>query len=144
MFSAAFYLDQSNEERSHALQLMGYQNMRGGAVVLDDLKKPNLTFKDVPTSLTFALDLEAEILKELNRLHEIAQNNNDALTMDLVASTFLKEQAKSMHSIRNMIARMEAGGNDSIIQQMVNEQIRRKYAPKCTIDLRKLTSTKGV
>lgn len=130
----------SNEERGHALSLIGYQNMRGGFVVLDALKKPEIAFQDIPSSLNFALKLEKNNTAEFTRLHEIAHQQNDLITMDLIASIYLKEQAASVQLIRNMLAQLKSSANDSIIQQLMNNQLQRKFGPKCSEDLMRLTS----
>lgn len=130
----------SNEERGHALSLIGYQNMRGGFVVLDALKKPEITFQDIPSSLNFALELEHNNTAEFTRLHEIAHQQNDLITMDLISSIYLKEQATSIQLIRNMLAQLKSSANDSIIQQLMNNTLQRKFGLKCSEDLMRLTS----
>ncbi|GCB61806.1 hypothetical protein scyTo_0014391 [Scyliorhinus torazame] len=37
---AKFYLEQSLEEQEHAAKLMKFQNLRGGRIILKDIKKP--------------------------------------------------------------------------------------------------------
>lgn len=130
----------SNEERGHALSLIGYQNLRGGFVVLDALKKPEITFQDIPSSLNFALELEHNNTAEFTRLHEIAHQQNDLITMDLISSIYLKEQATSIQLIRNMLAQLKSSANDSIIQQLMNNTLQRKFGLKCSEDLMRLTS----
>lgn len=130
----------SNEERGHAFSLIGYQNLRGGSVVLDALNKPEIPFKDIPTSLDYALNLEINNKNEFTRLHAIAQQNSDLVSMDLITSTYLKEQTASIKFIRNLIAQLNAAQNDPIIQQLVNQQLHRKFAPKCIDDLKKISA----
>lgn len=109
-------------------------------MVLDALKMPKIPFKDVPTALNFALDLEINSTTELTRLHEIAQQNNDLITMDLITSVFLKEQVASVQLLRNMIAQLKSANCDPIIQQLMNQQLHRKFATKCLEGLKKMTS----
>lgn len=137
---SALYLEMSKEERSHALSLIGYQNLRGGTVVLEALNKPEIPFKDVATSLNFALDLENRNTIEFTRLHDIALLNNDLMTKDLITSTYLTEQAVSVHFIRNLIAQLDLTANDPIVQQLMNQTLRRQFASKCLGDLKRLTS----
>lgn len=58
--AAKWFLEQSNEERQHAMELMKYQNQRGGRVVLNEIKKPE---KDEWGSLLEALEVFLELGK---------------------------------------------------------------------------------
>lgn len=109
-------------------------------MVLDALKKPEITFQDIPSSLNFALELEHNNTAEFTRLHEIAHQQNDLITMDLISSIYLKEQATSIQLIRNMLAQLKSSANDSIIQQLMNNTLQRKFGLKCSEDLMRLTS----
>lgn len=108
-------------------------------MVLYALKKPEIAFKDIPSSLNFALDLEKNNTAEFTRLHEIAHQQNDLITMDLNASNYLKEQAASVHLIQNMLAQLKSSADDSIIHQLLNNQLQRNFGPKCSEDLSRLT-----
>lgn len=134
----------SKEERSHAVSLVGYQHLRGGKVELDALHKPEISFKDIATSLNFALDLENKNTMELTRLHDIALLNNDLMTMDLITSTYLTEQAASIHFIQNLIAQLDLTANDPIVQQLMNRTLRRQFASKCLEDFERLTSKSSI
>ena len=65
---AEFFKKSSDEEREHAHKLMEYQNIRGGKVVLGDIKNINLDFlyvenagNDVIASFKKALDMEQKV-----------------------------------------------------------------------------------
>ena len=100
----------SLEERNHALELMKYQNLRGGIVNLTDvtsysfeLKKPD----DILESFRVSLRIEKEINQHLLNLHKISDEESDPQFSDYLEGTFLKEQVESISKISKTISVIE-------------------------------------
>ncbi len=61
---AKMFKKNSDEEREHATKLIGYQNMRGGKVVFQDVARPNKSEWDSPLeAVEAALELEKTVNK---------------------------------------------------------------------------------
>jgi ferritin heavy chain len=91
---AKYLRHQSDEEREHAKMLIHYQNLRGGRVVMQDVKVANcIDFgqnkfvlqkpeKDewgtAADALETALALEKKVNQSLLDLHKIASDHSDA------------------------------------------------------------------
>ncbi|KAL3314228.1 fts3-like protein [Cichlidogyrus casuarinus] len=106
-----FFLEQSAEERKHAMMLMKYQNDRGGRIVWGDVKQPAKS--DWGTGLdamTEALNLEKEVNESLLALHSIAAEQNDAHLQDFLEANYLSEQVESIRQISGYIANLKRVG----------------------------------
>ena len=106
----------SLEERTHADELMKYQNKRGGTVVLKGILNPNVEFKtdnEVLESLQIAFNLEKEINHYLLELHKTADSNEDPQFSDYLEGTFLDEQVESIYKLTQLINKLKKIGNDN-------------------------------
>jgi ferritin heavy chain len=69
---------QSDEEREHAENFMKYQNVRGGRLVLDDVKKPEKNeWGSALEAFEKALELERFNNESLLKLHAMTTEAND-------------------------------------------------------------------
>ncbi|KAF5393993.1 Ferritin heavy chain B [Paragonimus heterotremus] len=68
--AAKFFREQSHEEREHAEKLAHYQNLRGGRVAYQDVKKPpKTTFASLQEVMEVALQMEKSV-------NEVRHNQN--------------------------------------------------------------------
>jgi ferritin heavy chain len=117
---AEYFSEASKEERTHADNLMNYQNMRGGIVKLGSVSPKNLEFTtssmkvddDILQSLLAALDLEKEVNDNLIKLHRIADMEKDPQFCDFLEGNYLNEQVESISKISKYISVIERLGND--------------------------------
>ena len=115
---AAFFLKSCKEERDHGDDLVKYQNIRGGKVVLENITKPILEFNsdnsksDVLIAFELALQLEQQVYKSLLNLHKIADNSGDHQFSDYIESNFLEEQIKANYELGSIIAQLRRIGKD--------------------------------
>ncbi|KAK7099494.1 soma ferritin-like [Littorina saxatilis] len=106
-----FFKKQSHEERSHAEKLMEYQNMRGGRIVLQDVKKPETEeWGSGLEAMQAALMLEKSINQSLMDLHTCADSHKDAQMCDFLEGNFLKEQVESIKEISNFVTNLKRVG----------------------------------
>ncbi|XP_076451123.1 soma ferritin-like [Babylonia areolata] len=107
-----FFKKQSDEEREHAEKLMEYQNMRGGRILLQDVKKPDHDeWGSGLEAMTAALQLEKSINQSLIDLHHLAGSHNDSQMGDFVEDNFLKEQVESIKKISDYITNLKRVGS---------------------------------
>ncbi|CAM5999635.1 unnamed protein product [Sphagnum balticum] len=110
-YFAKYLHHQSDEEREHAKMLMHYQNMRGGRVVLQDVKKPEKDeWGTAADALEAILALEKKVNQSLLDLHKIAAGHNDAQMCDYLEGKFLKEQVESIHEVSTIMAELKRAG----------------------------------
>ncbi|XP_025087870.1 soma ferritin-like [Pomacea canaliculata] len=106
-----FFKKNSDEEREHAEKLMKYQNMRGGRILLQDIKKPDVD--DWGTGLDAmqaALQLEKSVNQSLIDLHKCADSHGDAQMCDFLEGEFLKEQVESIKQIADFVTNLKRVG----------------------------------
>lgn len=106
-----FFKKQSDEEREHAEKLMKYQNMRGGRVLLQDVKKPESDeWGNGLEAMTSALKLEKSVNQSLLDLHAVAEKNKDVQLGDFLEGEFLKEQSESIKQIADYVRQLTRAG----------------------------------
>ncbi|KAK7491438.1 hypothetical protein BaRGS_00017267 [Batillaria attramentaria] len=106
-----FFKKQSDEERKHAEKLMEYQNMRGGRILLQDIKKPDMDeWGTGLEAMQAALQLEKSINQSLIDLHNCADSHKDSQMCDFLEGEFLKEQVESIKEISDFITNLKRVG----------------------------------
>ena len=113
-----YFKHQSDEEREHAEKLMKYQNMRGGRIVLHDVKAPtSMEWNTHIHALEDALALEKKVNQSLLDLHKVSSSHDDAHLCDYLESEFLDEQVKSINEISKLITNAKRCGADLGVYQ---------------------------
>lgn len=106
-----YFKEQSDEEREHAEKFMKYQNLRGGAIKLADVRKPPREDWSSPLeALESALQLERDVNQALLDLHNVANDRGDAQFCDFLESEFLNEQVEAINKITAMITNLKRVG----------------------------------
>ncbi|KAK0175801.1 hypothetical protein PV328_000004 [Microctonus aethiopoides] len=101
----------SDDEREHALKLIAYQNKRGGAVILTDIKSPQHNeWGSAKEAMTAALELEKKVNESLLQLHGFSTTHNDPNFSDFLESEFLQEQVDSIKEIANHVTNLKRVG----------------------------------
>ncbi|KAL8617334.1 hypothetical protein ACOMHN_041211 [Nucella lapillus] len=109
---AKFFKKMSDEERGHAEKLMKFQNMRGGRVVLQDIKKPDRDEWGAGVdAMQVALGLEKSVNQALLDLHEVASSNKDANMTDFLEGNYLHEQVEGIKQISDHITNLKRVGS---------------------------------
>lgn len=101
----------SGEENEHAEKLMHYQNMRGGRIVLQAIKKPDLDeWGTALEAMQSALNLEKNVNQSLLDLHQVASSHGDAQMCDFLEKEYLEEQVKDIKELSNHITNLRRVG----------------------------------
>jgi len=123
--SMAFYFDRSDvalnnfyeyfkksadEEKAHAEMFMKYQNLRGGRIVLQDIKAPADEWASHIKALEDTLALEMKVNESLIALHGVADENKDPHLCDYLESNFLNEQVDAISKINRLITNAKRCG----------------------------------
>jgi len=112
-----YFKKQSDEEREHAEKLMKYQNSRGGRIVLQDIKAPQVEWSSHIKALEDALALERKVNESLLKLHGIAGSHNDAHLCDFLEENYLNEQVESINEISKLLTNARRCGDGLGIYQ---------------------------
>ena len=79
---------------------MKYQNMRGGRIVLQDVKRPEKDeWGSGADAMEAALALERHVNQSLLDLHKVADAHGDAQMMDFIEGEYLKEQVEAIKEL---------------------------------------------
>jgi len=112
---AHFFKENSHEEREHAEKLLSFQNSRGGRIVLQDIKKPELEeWGSGLEAMQQALNLEKSVNQALLELHKLASEHADPHLCDFLETHYLNEQVEAIKKLGDYISnlsRMDARTN---------------------------------
>jgi bacterioferritin B len=74
---AKFFFDQADEERGHAMKMVGYLRDAGGELRLGEVKAPKTSFADHVEPIRLALENERKVTLAIATLFQIARETND-------------------------------------------------------------------
>jgi bacterioferritin B len=74
---AKFFYDQAEEERGHALKMVGYLRDTGSDLNLSEVPAPRTEFGDHVEPIRLALENEQKVTVAISGLFEIARETND-------------------------------------------------------------------
>jgi ferritin heavy chain len=108
---AEYFKKASHEEREHAERFMKFQNQRGGRIVLQDVKKPNIEdWVSGLNAMQAALELEKTVNQALLDLHKIAGDNGDAHMCDFLETHYLNEQVEGIKELADHVTNLKRVG----------------------------------
>jgi ferritin len=100
---AAFFYAQAEEERAHAMKMLGYLLDRGTRVDLGPIEAPRNEFPDHVAPIAHALEQERRVTVQINGLFEIARDTRD-FTSEQFLQWFLEEQVEEEASMGDLLA----------------------------------------
>jgi ferritin len=74
---AKFFFDQADEERGHAMKMVGYLRDTGSDLRLGEIASPRTSFADHVEPIRLALEHEKKVTVSISALFEIARETND-------------------------------------------------------------------
>ncbi|KAL9646990.1 hypothetical protein ABK040_013846 [Willaertia magna] len=114
-----YFEKQSNEERSHAYELIKYQNSRGGSAQFSSLNAPpdyysklsnapatmfnNVQDGKTAATLGFelAIEMERSVYEKIQHLYQLAETQKD-FSLTGFLQHFIDEQVKSLHELQEL------------------------------------------
>jgi len=129
---AAFFADQSVEERGHAEEFMKYQNIRGGKVVLKPIAVPEMQFSrvdgtsDALYAFELALQLEKFVYRKLKKMHDLAEESDDPQFCDEI-ERYLGEQVRAIKEMATYVAQIRRVGTGHGVWD-INQEFKEKMA----------------
>jgi ferritin len=99
---AAFFYEQADEERGHALKMVDYLLDTGEEVDFGAIDKPRGSFEDHIAPIRAALAQEQQVTVDISKLFEVARETNDYRSEQFI-HWFLEEQTEEEASIGDLL-----------------------------------------
>lgn len=148
LYSAYLYLDMANyylseslngfgnwftvqvkEEMSHAELIMTYLLNNGETIKLDEIKAPDIEFKNFKDPLVAAYSHEQFVTASINTIYEAALKDKDFRTIQFL-DWFVKEQGEEEKNTDDLVKRFTLFGNDPKgLYELDNELSTRVFTP---------------
>jgi len=107
-----FFKKSSDEERDHAEEIMKYQNMRGGKIILQPVEKPERdAWGSALDAMKAALEMEKNVNLTLLDLLRVAEKHNDAQMCDWIEDHFLKDSVESIKKLSDYVTNLARAGS---------------------------------
>ncbi|MEJ2052480.1 MAG: ferritin [Calditrichaceae bacterium] len=125
---ANWMLQQSIEERTHAMRLYNFVFDRDGRVTLDKIDKPPAEFKSILGVFEQVLKHEQLVTKLIHNLYELAVKENDyAAQVEL--QWFIAEQVEEEKTAKDIIQQLKRIGDESTALFMLDQKMNERTAP---------------
>jgi len=106
-----FFKESSTEKREHACKLMKFQNIRGGRILLQDVKKPDRDeWGDGLNAMKVALALEKNVNQAWVDLRKTADKHGDPEMTNWIETEFLHQEVAFIKTISDHIANLKRAG----------------------------------
>ncbi len=99
---ARFFYDQAEEERGHAMKMVGYLRDTASDLRLGEIASPRTSFADHVEPIRLALDQEKQVTVQIGRLFEIARETRDYASESFV-QWFVDEQVEEEAAIQALL-----------------------------------------
>ncbi len=116
---SAFFYNQAEEERDHAMRFVKFVVDSGGRVEIPQIAAPKNVFKSVAEAVELSLKWETEVTQQINKLVELAVKESDHITQNFL-QWFLKEQLEEFATMDTLLKVAErAGQNVLLVEEFV-------------------------
>ncbi len=99
---AKFFYDQAEEERGHAMKMVGYLRDTGANLRLGEIKAPRTSFADHIEPIRLALEHEKKVTVSISGLFEIARETNDYASESFM-QWFVDEQVEEEATMDSLL-----------------------------------------
>ncbi len=113
---------QSEEELGHAMRLFDYVIDRGAQVTLQAIGKPQSQFKSLTNMFQQVLDNEMEVTGMINKLYELALNEDDHATA-VELQWFIQEQVEEEKSASDVLEKLKLAGDSGAALIILDAQL---------------------
>ncbi|XP_051900571.1 ferritin heavy chain B-like [Pristis pectinata] len=112
---AEFFRKRGHEGRGQAEQIVGFQNRRGGRILMADFKKAEQDkWSNALAAMWRDLHMEKDVNQCLLDLHKLATHHADPYLRDFLQNNYLDEKLKIIKKLEDQITnlkRLGAAGN---------------------------------
>lgn len=107
---AAFFFDQSDEERMHGMKILNYLIDNSAHVSLPAVAEASTDYTDALTAVTSALESERKVSKQFHDMAALATKNNDFRGLQFL-QWFIEEQVEEEATMHKLVDLVESGVN---------------------------------
>jgi ferritin len=100
---SAFFYKQAEEEREHALKMVGYLQDTNSPVTFSAVDAPRADFEDHVAPIRHALEQERSVTVSISELFEVARETRDYRSEQFL-DWFLEEQTEEESSMSDLLA----------------------------------------
>ncbi|CAM4704206.1 unnamed protein product [Caretta caretta] len=106
-----FFRHLAGEKREQAERMLGFQNRRGGRILLQAIQKPEQDeWGNGAAAMDFALKLEKTINQALLDLHKVATSHADPHMCDFLETHYLDEEVKLLKKLGDHVTNLRRVG----------------------------------
>jgi bacterioferritin B len=127
---AAFFYQQSVEERNHAMMLVQYLLDVGEEVRIPGVDEPQTSFGDIVEPVALALQQEKRVSGQISALAGAAREDGDYMGEQFM-QWFIKEQVEEVSSMSDLLAIVERSRENPMV---VEEYLARERPAAATAD----------
>jgi bacterioferritin B len=111
---AKLFYEQAEEEKEHALKFVHYVVNTGGALQIPAIPAPKPAFDSAEEAIQAALSWEQEVTAQINRLMDMAANQNDHLAQNFLA-WFIDEQLEEVMKMDQLLSVVRRAGERNLL-----------------------------
>jgi ferritin len=111
---ARTFFEQGDEERGHAMRFVRFIVDVGGAVRLPPIPAPKSDFRSVEECVSFALEGEKEVTRQINDLVALARGEENTLALRFL-DYFVTEQLEEVNKMTALLALLRRAGEGNLL-----------------------------
>ncbi len=125
--SAAFFYNQSEEERMHMMKIFRFVNEAEGQAISPGIEPPRQEFSKYSELFETALNQEKKVTKSIYEIMQIARDENDFATQNLL-QWFVDEQVEEEKQMTTILDKLRLIGDEGVGLYMLDNELREKSA----------------
>ncbi len=111
---AARFVQQADEERTHALKFVKYILDAGGTVEIPAIPAPRGGFKSAEEAVALSVGWEKTVTKQINNLMELSLKESDFATQGFL-TWFINEQVEEVSSMETLLKMIQRAGEANLL-----------------------------
>lgn len=111
---ARTFFEQGDEERAHAMKFVHFVVEVGGSLRLPAVPAPKSDFKTAEECVSFALEAETEVTRQINGLVKLARDQSNTLALRFL-DYFVTEQLEEVNKMTALLALLRRAGPDGLL-----------------------------
>jgi ferritin len=111
---ARTFFEQGDEERGHAMKFVRFLTDVGGALRLPPVPAPKSDFKTAEECVSFALEAETEVTRQINDLVKLASDQRNTLALRFL-DYFVTEQLEEVNKMTALLALLRRAGPEGLL-----------------------------
>lgn len=111
---AKLFAEQAEEEKEHALKLVGYINDTMSDLEIPAISAPKYKFGSAEEAVQAALNWEMEVTSQINNLVKIALSENDQLSYTFL-QWYVTEQLEEINKMQTLLDVVKRAGERNLL-----------------------------